>query len=407
MTASTDRLHIPGLPWADSPETVGLGSARLARLSARLQRGVDTGEIPGAVALVARRGKLAYLESFGLLDPEAGTAMRPDAIFRIASMSKPITSLAIMMLAEQGRLSIIEPVEQYLPELAALRVGLERAPLARPITLQDLLRHTSGIPYGFAGTEHPVKKMYLDAGLFSGKFTNAQFITKLAQLPLVAQPGETWEYGMSTDVLGRVVEVVSGQTLAAFVREHITGPLGMADTGFHAPDSEIARAARPQPEGPQKQMPPIPPVTRAMMFESGGGGMVSTMADYARLCLFWCNGGTLDGVRLVSRKTVELMTTNHLSASVRMGPDMAYFGAQLPSPEVGQGFGLGFAVRTAPGLNPLPGSVGDFSWSGIYGTFFWVDPKEDLFAILMMQSMAQRIPYRWVMREGVYQSVVD
>jgi CubicO group peptidase (beta-lactamase class C family) len=204
-----------------------------------------------------------------------------------------------------------------------------------------------------------------------------------------------------------VVEVVSGQTLAAFVREHITGPLGMADTGFHAPDSEIARSARPQPEGPQKQMPPIPPVTRAMVFESGGGGMVSTMADYARLCVFWCNGGTLDGVRLVSRKTVELMTSNHLPAGVRMGPDMAYFGAQLPAPEVGQGFGLGFAVRTAPGLNPLPGSVGDFSWSGIYGTFFWVDPKEDLFAILMMQSMAQRIPYRWVMREGVYQSVVD
>lgn len=144
-----------------------------------------------------------------------------------------------------------------------------------------------------------------------------------------------------------------------------------------------------------------------MMFESGGGGMVSTMADYARLCLFWRNGGTLDGVRLVSRKTVELMTSNHLPASVRMGPDMAYFGAQLPSPEVGQGFGLGFAVRTAPGLNPLPGSVGDFSWSGIYGTFFWIDPQEDLFAILMMQSMAQRIPYRWVMREGVYQSVVD
>lgn len=212
---------------------------------------------------------------------------------------------------------------------------------------------------------------------------------------------------MSTDVLGRVVEVVSGQTLAEFVHQHITTPLQLHDTAFHAPESDAARAAWPQPEGPQMQLPPVPPVTQAMAFESGGGGMVSTISDYARLCLFWRNGGQLDGVRLLSRKTVALMTANHLPAGVRMGPDMAYFGAQLPSPDVGQGFGLGFGVRTAAGLNPLPGSVGDFSWSGIYGTFFWIDPQEDLFAILMMQSMAQRIPYRTVMRQGVYQALVD
>lgn len=418
MTAVATRLHIPGLPWADRPETVGLSTGRLQRLSARLQRGVARGEIPGAVALVARRGQLAYLEQFGQLNPAEGTPMRADAIFRIASMSKPITSLAIMMLVEQGYLSIIEPVSKYLPELGPLQVGrvlhsangqahVVREPLQHPITLQDLLRHTTGITYGVPGSPNPLKQAYIDAKLGHKNDTNAQFITKLSQLALLDQPGTVWEYGMSTDVLGRVVEVVSGQSLADFVRSHITGPLRMPDTGFHAPAGEAARAAWPQPEGPQQQMPPVPPVTLEMAFQSGGGGMVSTISDYARLCLFWRNGGELDGVRLLSRKTVELMTSNHLPASVRMGPDMAYFGAQLPSPDVGQGFGLGFAVRTAPGLNPLPGSVGDFSWSGIYGTFFWVDPKEDLFAILMMQSMAQRIPYRWLMREGVYQAIAD
>lgn len=417
--SATPRFHIPGLPWADSPETLGLGSNRLQRLSERLQQGVDRGEIPGAVALVARRGQLAYLESFGHLNPTEGTAMRPDAIFRIASMTKPLTSLAIMMLLEQGQLALLDPVAKYLPELAQLKVGrvppaadgsapqVVLEPLARPITLHDLLRHTAGITYGVPGSPNPIKQAYISAKLGHRNDSNAQFITKLSQLALLEQPGTVWEYGMSTDVLGRVVEVVSGQTLAEFMLQHITTPLQLHDTAFHAPDSAANRAAWPQPEGPQMQLPPVPPVTQAMAFQSGGGGMVSTISDYARLCLFWRNGGQLDGVRLLSRKTVALMTANHLPAGVRMGPDMAYFGAQLPSPDVGQGFGLGFAVRTASGLNPLPGSVGDFSWSGIYGTFFWIDPQEDLFAILMMQSMAQRIPYRTVMRQGVYQALVD
>lgn len=417
--SATPRFHIPGLPWADSPESLGLGSDRLQRLSARLQQGVDRGEIPGAVALVARHGQLAYLESFGQLNPAEGTAMRPDAIFRIASMTKPLTSLAIMMLLEQGQLALLDPVAKYLPELAQLRVGRVQPatdgsapqvvpePLTRPITLHDLLRHTAGITYGVPGSPNPLKQAYISAKLGHKNDSNAQFITKLSQLALLDQPGTVWEYGMSTDVLGRVVEVVSGQTLAEFMQQHITTPLQLHDTAFHAPDSAAERAAWPQPEGPQLQLPPVPPVTQAMAFQSGGGGMVSTISDYARLCLFWRNGGQLDGVRLLSRKTVALMTANHLPTGVRMGPDMAYFGAQLPSPDVGQGFGLGFAVRTAAGLNPLPGSVGDFSWSGIYGTFFWIDPQEDLFAILMMQSMAQRILYRTVMRQGVYQALVD
>lgn len=416
--STPDHLHIPGLPWAGRPEAVGLSGARLARLSQRLQRGVEGGEIPGAVALVARRGQLAYLECFGRLDPEAGTPMRPDAIFRIASMSKPITSLAILMLVEQGRLSLLDDVARHLPELAGLQVGrVERdaqgaatvrlEPLARALTLHDLLRHTAGITYGVPGSPHPLKQAYIDARLGHKNDSNAQFITKLSRLALLDQPGTVWEYGMSTDVLGRVVEVVSGQSLADFVRSHITEPLRLPDTGFAAPAEQAHRAAWPQAEGPEGAKPPIPPVAQALAFESGGGGMVSTMADYARLCLFWRNGGMLDGERLVARSTVALMTANHLPAHVAMGADMGYFGAQLPSPAMGQGFGLGFAVRTAPGLNPLPGSVGDFSWSGIYGTYFWIDPQEDLFAILMMQSMAQRIPYRAVMRQGVYQAIED
>ncbi|WP_034386614.1 serine hydrolase domain-containing protein [Comamonas composti] len=416
--STTERLQIPGLPWAATPESQGLCSQRLERLSERLSRGVADREIPGALALVARRGQLAYLQSFGLLNPAQNLPMRCDAIFRIASMSKPITSLAIMMLAEEGQLCILDPVVKYLPELSNMQVGRVQTgadgasrivlePLVRAITLQDLLRHTAGVTYGVPGSSNPLKQAYIDARLGHKNDSNAVFITKLSGLALLDQPGTSWEYGMSTDVLGRVVEVVSGLGLDEFVRSRICEPLGLRDTGFEAPETEAGRAAWAQPEGPQLQMPPIPPVTQALAFKSGGGGMVSTIADYARLCLFWRNGGQLDGTRLVSRKTVELMTANHLPPGTRMGPDMAQFGSQLPSPEMGTGFGLGFAVRTATGLNPLPGSVGDYSWSGIYGTFFWVDPQEDLFAILMMQSMSQRIPYRMAMRQAVYQALMD
>ena len=399
------------------PEAVGLSSERLKRLTARFEQGVATGEIPGAIVWVSRRGKVAYEQTFGLRDPQAGAPMRADAIFRIASMSKPITSLAIMMLMERGQLGLSDAVAQYLPEFADLKVGkpvtgadgqtrFELEPLQRAMTIQDLLRHTSGLAYGFTGV-HPIKQAYNQAKVGSPRDTNAQLITKLAQLPLLHQPGAAWEYSVSTDVLGRIVEVVSGQTLDAFVAEHITGPLKMVDTGFFAPASQAERAAYPQPEGPDKQMPVVPKPTDDQAFKSGGGGMVSTMADYARMAQFWLNFGELDGVRLVSRKTVELMTSDHLPPGTPMGPEMNFFGSHLPSVDMGQGFGLGFAVRTAPGLNPLPGSVGDFAWSGIYGTYFWIDPKEQLFAVLMMQSPALRVPYRVLMRDLVYQAIVD
>jgi CubicO group peptidase (beta-lactamase class C family) len=405
------------MPRADRPEDVGLSGERLARLSERLRQGVERGELPGAVVVVGRRGRIAYLESFGLRDPEARAPMRHDAIFRIASMSKPFTSLAIMMLAEEGRLSIADPVSKYLPSWRDLKVAVIRrdadgrpetvleAP-RRPMTLHDLLRHTSGLTYGLAGP-HPVKQAYLDAKVGSSDDTNEQLVAKLARLPLVHQPGTTWEYSVSTDVLGRIVEVVSGLPLDRFIAERIAGPLKLVDTAFSAPHNRAERGARPQREGPRNELPRVPPITADLAYKSGGGGMISTAADYARFCQFWLNGGELEGVRLVSRKTVELMTSDHLPPGVAMGPDMARFEALLPSAEVGQGFGLGFAVRTAAGRNPLHGSVGDYFWGGAFGTFFWIDPKEQLFAVLMMHSPQARLPYRYLMRELVYQAVID
>ena len=410
--------HAQGLPVAKVPEEVGLSGERLKRLSAAMKAGVEKGEIPGAVVLIGRNGKVAYLETFGFRDREAKAPMKADAIFRIASMTKPMVSLAIMMLAEEGRLAIANPVSRYLPAFKDLKVGVEKKkddgtvevvqePARREMTVQDLLRHTSGLTYGVAG-RGALKQAYVDAKAMDPGQTNEEMVAKLASLSLVHQPGTVWEYSMSTDVLGRIVEVVSGMPLDKFIVERIARPLKMPDTGFFAEAARKDRAALPQTDPATGKPPSIPEVTVDVKWKSGGGGMVSTAADYARFCQFWLNGGQLDGVRLVSRKTVELMTMDHVPPGTKIGPDMPpAFGALLPSPEMGQGFGLGFAVRTDTGRNPLPGSVGDFYWGGAYGTYFWIDPKEKLFAILMMQAPVQRLPYRYLMRDLVYQAVVN
>lgn len=413
-TPPANLLSASGLQGA-APESVGLSSARLGRLTHRLQQGVASGEFPGGVLVIGRHGKVAYQESFGLRDPASQAPMRADAIFRIASMTKPITSLAILMLAEEGRLSIADPAYKFLPEFKNLQVGVLKpsadgkptVALEAPkqaMTIQDLLRHTSGLTYGAAGA-NPLKQAYVDAKVGDFGDTNATLVTKLSKLALVFQPGTTWEYGVSTDVLGRIVEVVSGQPLDRFVDERITGPLKMRDTGFSAPTSAADRGARPQPEGPGKTLPSIPVVTANLAYKSGGGGMVSTAADYARFCQFLLNGGELDGVRLVSRKTIELMTANHLPPGTPIGPDMARFEALAPSAAMGQGFGLGFAVRTDTGRSPLPGTTGDYFWGGAYGTYFWIDPKESLYVVLMMQSPQARLPYRYLLRQMVYQAI--
>ena len=396
-----------GLPWAESPEQVGLSSARLERLAAVIRGDVARKLIPGAVLAIARGGRLAYAEAFGWRDREAGAPMTADAIFRVASMTKPITSVAAMMLAEEGRLEIAAPVSQYLPEFAELTVGVERRKAQRAMTVQDLLRHTSGLTYAQFG-DTPVQMIWRDTKLMDEDQTNAELVAKLAGLPLMFEPGTTWEYSMSTDVLGRVVEVASGESLAEFFAEHICRPLDMADTGFAATGERAARVAEPQNDPATGSRPPMRNVTRENRWHSGGGGAVSTAADYLRFCQMLLNGGELDGVRLLAPKTIAHMASDHLP------PDCAYgetarprFGALAPVPEMGYGFGLGFAVRKEPGRSPVPGSVGEFFWGGVTRTYFWIDPQEQMAVVLMLQAPDQRLHYRYLSRQLVYAALTS
>src|SRR5882724_6364226 len=372
------------------PEQVGLSSERLGRIVTTLRNDSQKGQIPGAILLVARQGRIALFESVGTLDPAAKAPMTKDAIFRIYSMSKPITSVAVMMLLEEGKLALGDPVAKYLPQFAEVKVGVEKpgadgtpslelvAP-RRAMTVQDLLRHTSGLTYGIFGNT-PVKKQYLEAKLFSDDPTNADFVDRIAKLPLANHPGTVWDYSHSTDVLGRIVEVVSKKSLYEFEKERILDPLGMKDTAFDGTDTTFF-----DPRLPQR-------------WQSGGGGMVGTTMDYARFCQMLLNGGTLDGKRLLSPKTIAYMTADHLDAGVAPGP--------LYLPGAGFGFGLGFAVRRDAGVANVQGSVGEYNWGGAGGTYFWIDPKEDMFVVFAMQSPKQRTYYRPLLKNMVYGAVV-
>lgn len=405
-----------GIPKAQSPEEVGFVATRLKRLSDRIEEGIKNNELPGAVVLIARNGKIVMFDAFGFRDKEAKAPMKTDTIFRIASMTKPITTVAAMILVEEGRLTLADPVSKYIPAFAETKVSVPKKnsdgtiemtlePQFRPMTVHDLMRHTSGLTYGAAGS-NPVKQSYLDSKAMAADQTNAQMAEKLAKLALLYQPGTRWEYSMATDVLGRVVEVASGMTLDRFVEERITKPLRMGDTGFEAAPDKKDRGARPQKEGPKNEMPNIPDVTLKTTWKSGGGGMVSTAADYARFLQMFASGGQLDGARIISRKTIDLMTADHLSPDIVMGDDMWRFEALEPSRRMGQGFGLGFAVRNDQGRNPLPGSPNDYYWGGAYGTYFWHDPRERMYVVFMMQSQTARLPYRYLMRGLVYQALI-
>jgi CubicO group peptidase (beta-lactamase class C family) len=385
------------------PEDVGLSATALDRLSAALGDRIASGHLPGAVALVARHGKIAWFEAFGTQDPVNGVPMSTDSIFRIYSMTKPIVSVGVMMLWEEGRLLLSDPIEKYLPPFASPDVGIiegdsvRRVAANRSITVQDLLRHTSGLTYEFRGST-PVHKAYTDAKVARLKQTNEDQVAMLGRLPLLHQPGTQWEYSRSTDVLGRLIEVISGQTLGAFLKQRITGPLGMNDTGFSVPDKHFGRIAEPFAKDPETNMDvSLLDVKRTALFESGGGGMVATAMDYARFCAMLMKNGRLEHTSLLGRKTLELMTSDHLG-SIPANPDL------LPP---GHGFGLGFAVRKSAGMAPFPGSVGNYYWSGAAGTSFWVDPAERLYAVLMIQAPVQREHYRLLFRDLVYAAIAD
>ena len=390
------------LPLIGHPEDAGFSSKRLEIATEVLKADVEAKRMPGGVLLLARNGKVVLYDALGFQDRTAGTPMRKDAIFRVASMSKPITTVAAMILAEEGKLDVGAPVAQYLPEFKDVKVGLEGAPPKRPMTVQDLMRHTSGLTYGPFG-DTPVDQMYRKADLF-GAESLAVMVKTLATLPLLHQPGEFWEYSVSTDVLGRIVEVAAGADLDAFVRDRITVPLKMNDTGFWVKPPAVGRLAKPDGPPDNSQDP-----TKKPKVYSGGGGMFSTAADYTRFCQMLLNGGVLDGVRILSPRTIALMTSDQLPPNTeRHTPVAVALGPFAPVPEMGTSFGLGFAVRVEAGRNPLPGSVGVFYWAGITGTLFWVDPQMKLVAVWMTQApRAQVGVLSRQVRMMVYQAMTE
>lgn len=391
----------PPLP-ESRPETLGLSRPRLETMSDAFKREIDKGTVPGVTVLVARHGQVGWFEALGKQSPTGAAPMAHDSIFRIFSMTKPIVSVGVMTLVEDGHLLLADPVAKFIPEFANQKVGvvsggkLELVPPKRPMTVQDLLRHTSGLTYEHQG-DGPVHKIYQDSRVRSRKITNAEHAALVASFPLVCHPGDEFNYSRSTDILGRIIEVVSGKSLGTYLTERILTPLQMAETGFATAEVNANRLAEPFAADPWTgDKVALFNMLEQPIMESGGGGLVSTTMDYARFALMLRNGGTLDGNRIIGRKTLELMASDHL------GPNVVTNGTLL-SP--GHGFGLGFAVRREAGIAPFPGSVGQFFWSGIAGTFFWIDPKEDLFVVFMSQGPGQRDHTRTRVRDLVYAAV--
>lgn len=397
---AASALATPATPAKPVPPVAReLSASKLARLGPYFQSLVAQRVIPGAVVLVQQHGKPLYFEAFGARD--GAHPMTRDSIFRLYSMTKPITSVAAMMLVEQGRLRLDDPVSTYIPAFADAKVGLDAprsdgapgdghagfklVPLQRPITIADLLRHTSGITYGFYGDD-PARMRYGALDRDEHDWDNAAWAEHIAQLPLAEQPGTLWNYGHSTDILGRVIEVVSGQSLFAFLKIRLFDPLGMRDTSFYITDpAKRARVAEPF-EG-DRGIGVVtglhdPAVVRH--WEAGGSGLVGTTADYARFLQMLLNGGTFDGKRYLKAETVALMTRDHVGPGSGVGRDYYYF------PGAGSGFGFGFAVRTKE-LASEPGPIGEYRWDGVGGTFFWVAPSDDMFVLVMTQSPSQRV----------------
>ncbi len=388
----------------------GFDAVAVSRLCSVIDAHVADGRIPGATLLMTRHGETVE-RAFGCQSPDAPTPMSIDSIFRIYSMTKPVVSVAIMRMVEEGRFLISDAVAKHLPEFADVQVGVETRgadgtphlqlePCRMPMTIQDLLRHTAGLTYGIFGESTLVKTAYRESGVESSRADNQEMIARLAKLPLALQPGTCWEYSRATDVLGALLERVSGETLDVHLQKTVFDPLGMVDTGFWIPEARQHRAAQAFAVDPVTGASVrLLDVTRRPVFLSGGGGLVSTARDYLRFARMLHGGGVLDGTRLLSRKTIAFMTSDHLAgmAGATSGP------MYLPGP--GYGFGLGFAVRTEQGGPLTAGSVGDYNWSGLAGTYFWIDPAEDLIAIWLMQAPEQRDTYRQLLRTLVTASL--
>ena len=396
----------------DIPAGAHFDRQKLERIGEFFRDEIANGKIPGAVLLIQQHGKPVYHEFFGVRDIATGLPMTDDTIFRLYSMSKPITNVAAMMLVDEGRLSLDDPVARYIPSFAETKVGvqkitdngekvLELVPVRRPITIQDLMTQTSGIVYGFYG-DGMVRGLYRDAKIYDGDFDNAEFAERIARLPLAVQPGTLWDYGHSTDILGRVIEVVSGKSLFHFEQDRLFAPLGMPDTGFFVSDpAKYNMIAQPMPDDSDFKVgfESHPDVFRK--WESGGGGMLSSAADYGRFAQMLLNGGSLDGRQYLSPKAFELMASDHI------GPGSGVAHAYFYFPGDGFGYGLGFGVRTDPGIAkpPPPGSLGELKWDSASGCYFVIDRRQDMFFVLMEQTPSERGRIQATVKKLIYEAM--
>lgn len=396
----------------DLPAGARFNPQKLERIGEFFRKEVADGKIPGAIVLIQQHGKPVYYEKFGMRDVTTEQPMTDDTIFTVFSMSKPVTSVAAMMLVDEGKLKLSDPLEKYIPSFATAKVGVELKadnggkilqlePLKRPITILDLMRHSSGITYGFYG-DSLVRKAYANALIYGGDFDNAEFAERIAKLPLAEQPGTLWDYGHSTDVLGRVIEVISGKSLLQFETEKLLQPLGMTDTGFYVTEAAtLARLAAPLPADSDYKVGNDRTVARMMKWESGGGGMYSTIKDFARFSQMLLNGGSLDGKQYLSPAAFAEMAKDHIGPGSGVERDYFYF------PGDGFGFGLGFGVRTDPGnaKPPPPGSLGELKWDGASGCYFVIDAKQDMFFVLMEQTPSQRQRIQPALKKLIYEAM--
>ncbi|MSQ59151.1 MAG: class A beta-lactamase-related serine hydrolase [Betaproteobacteria bacterium] len=421
LTVCAWVVQAQDLPLA-KPEDAGMSSQSLERLDSTFKREIDQGRLPGVVMMVLRRGRLVYSAAMGVQEP--GKPMTRDSIFRLYSMTKPWVSVAAIMLMEEGALQLSDPVSKFLPSMKGMQVSVARIDPAlgkvsytqvsadREITVQDLLRHTAGLVYGELSVNAPVKEAYTKAGFYSPEvsfdlraMTPAEQVERLSKAPLAQQPGAVWEYGLASDVLGRVVEAASGKRLSEFLAERLFKPLKMTDSGFSVPKDKLARMAQPFEKDHATGTPNrLIDISKVPGNDSGGAGGVGTAADYLRFCQMLLNGGQWNGVRILSRTSVALMTSDHLGTKIQapLTPGELLFGVQ------GYTFGLGFAVRQGPGVSQVPGSAGEYMWAGFAGTYFYADPKEELIGIYMSQAPgATRQYYRRLFKQLVSQAITD